>query len=1462
MSSTTSTQKKDLGQREPDIIDQSPSVTHSNQISMTPEGCSDDVDSNADSDPAVDDSEASSSDGGKEAMDRLRQVVNLLENCAPNHLQLEYDTMQAKRQAIMSSNLLWSAEEKADYGQWPLILGDRRKADKWTLKDTIPIFKLPLYMATEEAKLTKFFLTDPPPILHWRNQPEQEHEWTACKYERCLAVAETSHGAPSISFHQHPADHLTLIEWHPLIGHNLQSTWKESLKEVLRISHQCSGACMRYTGDDGKIYYNVRPKDKDVVRECSSQLKIVVPASNLSIALIYTLGNHEGPRTLESVRKPAAVMRTVAHQIVQQCGSTRSIMSDYCKKWEKIHRVTLHPNRVIWAKQLKSMFRTKAAKAFQPLNATNNESLICVLASLHSIDILIAFATMGNVAEDGSRFLGIDSSWRYLNENRARLPFLRRWVRTNRWRWFSHILFSVGPMLLSSDVKQGTLLHYLDVVKDLVEKRATIIVRDAQRGSVSEPPGNLPNLLENAQYIVQHQWQPPNLMIDKCRTELGALKQWASRHGLEFQIRLCQFHAIQAITRWSTDATQASKTDRSPVSKPILVHILRDSRSIIQRFRFVRGPHETEEQANVRRRQEFDARAQTFLTRTDAWILKSHSSDETSTTDVGKAKIKKLQQQVRDYFTQNWFVDAWIETFVDDGLPLGVARDDINTNNITERAFKRIQQEHLQGRANKRALIYDILKDVTIATPNADLRRILAKALDIWEMGVFQQTKKSYAWVVSAGFRPVRQALPHLWAVDLLVNNGPYHTVMKEQARAAMDLKGALHDDIPRSKVRDSTIEMVVNCAINENLAIDDLHGSLSEEDDEDDSSGESEADESEAEIDIGNRAGVDMKAATSRGPSPKNKPLQPGRSIKKPKGRSKKKTRLNVTEDVQGATSPTIKSAPHLEHTGRRNGHADKLLESLLRDKLNPASLRTKTAKDKPFADEAFSKTRGRRPETKPSNSLIGTKHHQAAKEITDYLTILECLDIACSDQALSDDQKPACPCPPLVEGMLEPSIYATVDPDDRMANVTNIQGVVGSIKHPYTASRQDRFPWMIHLDVHQNAYYVPGLNLRTLATLNDPEKWVSSAHIDAFVTAINRFGGQAAMREDQRSAASDWTPTVYGFHPLKDFGEDIGGKNPTNRHPGRFYFQSICPVIGCLLRPVCPTTPSASMTRCGDLKKAEKRLNIVPFLTARAEGPIPRVTGGSDRPTVPYAEWERVIVKPRVPKKGDLMPRTEFTRQPDGNACGVFVCRTMETLVAAVAFQSELDWSWSPLKPLQDNFNADQRAYMLDVVIHARLRCDTELEANYDPPPLDLREGTGAPPPLPESVPLALKESSPELEEKPLGSPGIEFCAPTLVLVDPSIGTIPRPNPAPSIATIGSMPDAPPMRLPRVVRFDPTPPLLVSEALEVVACLPRYQTRTLAVRSIAAISKSAPSPRRSKRKREESFFKAARLR
>ncbi|SDA02398.1 BZ3501_MvSof-1269-A2-R1_Chr12-3g03577 [Microbotryum saponariae] len=220
-------------------------------------------------------------------------------------------------------------------------------------------------------------------------------------------------------------------------------------------------------------------------------------------------------------------------------------------------------------------------------------------------------------------------------------------------------------------------------------------------------------------------------------------------------------------------------------------------------------------------------------------------------------------------------------------------------------------------------------------------------------------------------------------------------------------------------------------------------------------------------------------------------------------------------------------------------------------------------------------------------------------------------------------------------------------------------------------------------------------------------------------------------------------------------------------------------------------------------------------------------------------------------------------------------------------------------------------RRAYVLDVIIHTRLRCDMESEANSEPPSprsklLYIEADTHV---YAESVPLALRESLLELEVKPLGSPKVEIFAPTPVLIDPSIVTMdtshsnfdpqrttplvsrnPRSSPAPSSATIGLMPATPPMRLQRVVKgrpsrsqcgrapvrpprlpmggrtaagltrvrrcfdlfplvdsgnshfpTDPTPSLPVSEPLEVVGSLSRYQRRTLAARSTIPISASA---------------------
>ncbi|KDE04541.1 hypothetical protein MVLG_05012 [Microbotryum lychnidis-dioicae p1A1 Lamole] len=51
---------------------------------------------------------------------------------------------------------------------------------------------------------------------------------------------------------------------------------------------------------------------------------------------------------------------------------------------------------------------------------------------------------------------------------------------------------------------------------------------------------------------------------------------------------------------------------------------------------------------------------------------------------------------------------------------------------------------------------------------------------------------------------------------------------------------------------------------------------------------------------------------------------------------------------------------------------------------------------------------------------------------------------------------------------------------------------------------------------------------------------------------------------------------------------------------------------------------------------KEANESLDsIITFLETRAEGPIERITGGIDRPTVPYRNWRRLIVK--AAKAGD---------------------------------------------------------------------------------------------------------------------------------------------------------------------------------------------------------------------------------
>ncbi|THU83024.1 hypothetical protein K435DRAFT_690313, partial [Dendrothele bispora CBS 962.96] len=253
--------------------------------------------------------------------------------------------------------------------------------------------------------------------------------------------------------------------------------------------------------------------------------------------------------------------------------------------------------------------------------------------------------------------LGFDSSYRNKNENRALVTFL---VTVDQYK-----RMLPGPVFVSGDVKRDTLSGFLQEVKQLVEEMAARIVEDPSIID-SAHHANEVAMLTEATIIVQGSdgWQPLFFMIDKCLPEVGAiLLVWP-----KMTICLCQFHVIQAILRWQTDSgTSEVKPKLSRPAKYLILWAFRQ----LQRAR--------NEEAWKREVELFRQRLRKIVSKTNAYHI------------------------IRDYFEKNWFCGEWRDLWADIGLPPGHNRDNISTNNFTERAFKLFDEIFLENRANKSA---------------------------------------------------------------------------------------------------------------------------------------------------------------------------------------------------------------------------------------------------------------------------------------------------------------------------------------------------------------------------------------------------------------------------------------------------------------------------------------------------------------------------------------------------------------------------------------------------------------------------------------------------------------------------------------------------------------------------------------------------------------------------------------
>ncbi|KAK7001644.1 hypothetical protein R3P38DRAFT_3216571 [Favolaschia claudopus] len=337
------------------------------------------------------------------------------------------------------------------------------------------------------------------------------------------------------------------------------------------------------------------------------------------------------------------------------------------------------------------------------------------LTDNYSLESGIAYAM-------GSGGLGSDQCWRHKSQNRAALSILCTVDEKEHMVPVS--------MFISAHADEATILRFYVGTYEKVMERAQSIVDDPtviiMRGRTTEIQAQIK---ANAETIIVDGWQIGEVMIDKHRPSLKALKQFQKLKKLVFAIRICQFHVIRAILLWEwSDGTKG-------LSRKIPLTI---KAKIARLFRYVQ---------RARTLDEFEDLSAQFLVTVEELIMQDEMEDEDNeeedddeevddddveATMAGLALKKKgkkkagqkeapppakrvrglprtqderrnMAEAVVQYFESEWFTPEWIPHFTDIGLPPTQTRDGIwNTNNWSETAFRTFDTVFLGSRSNKR----------------------------------------------------------------------------------------------------------------------------------------------------------------------------------------------------------------------------------------------------------------------------------------------------------------------------------------------------------------------------------------------------------------------------------------------------------------------------------------------------------------------------------------------------------------------------------------------------------------------------------------------------------------------------------------------------------------------------------------------------------------------------------------
>ncbi|KAK4705327.1 hypothetical protein P7C70_g884, partial [Phenoliferia sp. Uapishka_3] len=728
----------------------------------------------------------------------------------------------------------------------------------------------------------------------------QRYDYSADQYYHSKAVVSRYLG-PSGDQRFNPGVRVPCFHWNPLVPKSKIAEWASGgtsshphgIKEVFRAFYSCNRCCQKVAvgkNSNGRTitkFVDATKYGKEKI--CSTQLKVVVRADDLTHAIIFQRGNHQGRTTSTDFLETAKILRAYARDQCERLGMTVAKVNQHMIKvtqtWQDESLFKLPLWRQIRTTDIKGIFRARSIRNgligdplvaleslsvtrhydpetmkgddergfvyFQPYigpsepqktaskvktkttvftskpvkpvkaktpkvkNAKALQSLLAVLAAASCCDDIVRWGRLNGI--------GIDSSHRHKCENRAPMSIMCTMADDGHVR--------IGPCAISSDITANTMSLYLKEAAAAIEKRAEVIVEAHKLGTpIGRDAKDQALLLAEAQLISENGWVPSHIMIDKSRSELNALQMWSDEMQTPINIRLCQFHIIQAILRWSADnpgQSERGSTKGIKISRIAKLEIL-DAFRVLQRYRVTRRPEspdkaaESEDDYAVRCDVEWKEAVHVFAERVNDLAI--------AYAEEGEADL--WYQKVLNYFEDNWFTAEWrgasspslnrvvsanmteyeltlsgrcyVDLWVDHGMPEGMTRDGFwGQNNRTERLFKFFDDVILGGTCNRRIdhlplIIIDTLFAyfANFEAINDSIDKVLLAALDLgaeyWESAHFERElefPRAY-WVQPlgsevaylanlsvgqcpcTGFAMTGKRCAHMWAADFQDLNG------------------------------------------------------------------------------------------------------------------------------------------------------------------------------------------------------------------------------------------------------------------------------------------------------------------------------------------------------------------------------------------------------------------------------------------------------------------------------------------------------------------------------------------------------------------------------------------------------------------------------------------------------------------------------------------------------------------